>query len=327
MDRYSEFKSKKTLLLSLLQTGKSIKECLKTIGFTPYYHTRLKKDSVDYKRKYEESVEIGKNFERYNFLKKLKSNKSNLNKTLRDFSISYATVYNWKKNDSVFELQLNLLLKELKVVKFNNHRRGRDVEVPVVYSKYEEQNNGRRLYEKTPSGDLELVYKYCSGCNKHLHVSNYHKNTNSKDGVVNRCIDCSTKKRLNHSPRRRGEYYKKEKIKKFNSLGSVTERRCTRCKEFKPIKKFNYLYRSTSVCETCFKILPNSKNLKPKGQFYKGVQIRYFDKNMYIVEKRCSECKIVRPINSFSKNNSNKLDGRVGKCKTCSKIKTKIKIP
>jgi hypothetical protein len=327
MNKYSDFKSKTKLLLSLLETGKSIKECLQIIGFSYHYHTKYKNQNSVYREEFEESVKIGKDFVKYNFLKKLKSNKSNLNKTLRDFSISNATVYNWKKNDSVFELQFNLLLKELKVVKLNNHRRGRDVEVPVIYSKYEEQNNGRRLYEKLPNGELELVYKYCSGCNKHLYVSNFHKNTNSKDGIVNRCIDCSTKKRLNHSPRRRGEYYKGEKIKKFNSLGSVTERRCTQCKEFKPIKKFNYLYRSTSVCETCFKILPNSKNLKPKGQFYKGVQIRYFDKNMYVIRKKCSECNIVRPINSFSKNNSNKLDGRVGKCKICSNNKPKIKIP
>lgn len=182
-----------------------------------------------------------------------------------------------------------------------------------------------RYQKKLYDVNKKIIFKYCGNCGEHKKWNHFY--SNGKNKLSTYCVSCTRiKKGLESGSGRRGEFYKGEQRFKVNEKGNVVERKCTTCGEFKKVKEFNYLYRSSSVCKSCFVETPNNV-LTRKGEYRiidgKRVQVRIYDDKTFIVkEKRCNDCEEFKPIDEFTRNTNNKIDGRVGRCKSCSNKNT-----
>ena len=172
----------------------------------------------------------------------------------------------------------------------------------------------------------KMVFKYCGNCGEHKKWDHFYSSGKDKEGktkLSTYCISCTRiKKGLDPGSGRRGEHYKGEQRFKVNDRGNIIERKCTSCNEFKKVKKFTYLYRSSSVCEDCYVQLENNV-LTRRGEFRKinGVrtQIRVYDTDTFhVLKKRCNTCEEMLDIDEFNRNKKNNLDGRTGRCRSCS---------
>lgn len=182
-----------------------------------------------------------------------------------------------------------------------------------------------RYQKKLYDVNKKIVFKYCGDCGEHKKWTHFY--SNGKNKLSTYCISCTRRRKgLIPGSGRRGEFYKGEQRFKVNENGNKTHIKCTTCGEFKKVKEFNYLYRSSSVCKSCFVEIPNNV-LTRKGEFRiidgKRVQVRIYDDKTFIVkEKRCNDCEEFKPIDEFTRNTNNKIDGRDGRCKSCSNKNT-----
>lgn len=169
----------------------------------------------------------------------------------------------------------------------------------------------------------KIIVKKCSRCGEYKHKKEYQKKGIGKNRISEMCVTCivkfnRSKKGLPEGTGRLGEVRNGKIVKKWNEVGTLIERRCTSCDEFKSLRKFKYLHRSSSVCEDCYVQLPNNK-LTRYGEYYRGELMRKFNKYNEVIEKKCRGCNTFYPLENFQKSTLNKLDGRSGRCKGCTK--------
>lgn len=168
----------------------------------------------------------------------------------------------------------------------------------------------------------KIVFKYCGNCGEHKKWTHFY--SNGKNNLSTYCISCTRiKKGLIPGSGRRGEFYRGEQRFKVNDKGNVVERKCTSCQEFKKIKQFTYLYRKSSVCKDCY-VQRENNVLTRRGEWRtingERTQVRVYDpKTFHVLEKRCNRCEQMLDIEEFNRNSKNNLDGRTGKCRSCTK--------
>lgn len=169
----------------------------------------------------------------------------------------------------------------------------------------------------------KIIVKKCSRCDQYKHLNEYQKKGIRNNRISDMCVTCIVKfnrrkKGLPEGRGKLGEVRNGKIIKKWNEVGTLIERRCTSCDQFKEVKKFKYLHRSSSVCEDCYVQLPNNK-LTRYGEYYRGELMRKFNKYNEVVEKKCRRCNTFYPLENFQKNKNNPIDGRGRRCKSCLK--------
>ena len=171
----------------------------------------------------------------------------------------------------------------------------------------------------------KIIVKKCSRCDEYKHLNEYQKKGIRDNRITTMCVTCIVKfnrrkKGLPEGTGRLGEVRNGKIIQKWNEVGTLIERRCTSCDQFKKIKKFKYLHRSSSVCEDCYVHLPNNK-LTRYGEYYRGELMRKFNKYNQVVEKKCRRCNTFYKLDNFQRHTLNKIDGRGNRCKSCLKKK------
>ena len=175
--------------------------------------------------------------------------------------------------------------------------------------------------------DNQLVIKKCPTCKEYKGVNDFTLTKNGYSTNCNRCKVIRTRKYLKTElgTGKKGEIYRGRVIKKYDSMGNITHRRCNSCDEFKSIKQFSRIKRS-SICEDCFVQIPNN-HLTRKGEYYRGEQVRIYDsKTNHVIKKRCRTCKEFKDLDQFYNNRSNRgsIDGKGSECKLCGREKNKI---
>jgi hypothetical protein len=284
------------IIFSLLKEGRTINEVFDIINIPIHHHwTKLKLDS-DYRKEIEKLKSIKNGFEKYQILSLVTDKKTSLS----DLKKIYSKDIEKYKKDKVFSVLLNLVDK--KIVKSKSS-------IP----KHDDISKNGKVFRLKG----KVVCKQCNFCLEFFNPTHFHRNNINESGLDNFCINCKSIKRNNKRPNRMGEYYDGEKIKKYNSIGNTIDRKCPKCKEFKSYKVFSHLYLGIGVCNDCYKVKNNSKLVKSKVEFFKGVQIRKYDINSMVTHKLCSKCFVMKEINEFPVNNLNKIDGRNNNCKTC----------
>jgi hypothetical protein len=167
--------------------------------------------------------------------------------------------------------------------------------------------NGKVFYDV----NNKVVVKYCDSCGEFKSKKHFVKSVN----ITSICLECLNRK---SGSRRRGEMMNGKIIKKYNSMGDITHRRCTSCDEFKEGRKFSHRWKGSSVCDDCYVELPNNL-LTRKGEYNsKGIQLRRYNSNYIVTHKRCSSCEIMKDISGFNNYVNSKIDGKSWTCKECS---------
>lgn len=251
----------------------------------------------EYRKNIKEVSNFKFGYEKYRFLWMVLNDESNSKNIINQNKEQFQKF----KPDEVFSKLWNLINK--KVIGNNSRIRKHD----------EVSKNGKVFKLKN-----QIVSIKCNGCLDILDPHHFHRNRSYESGYENVCIVCKTRKRINRNPSRRGETYRNETIKKYNSVGNTIDRKCPKCKNFKSFKQFSHLYLGIGVCNDCYEIRNNSSLVNSKVEFFKGVQIRKYDDNSMVTHKKCSYCHEMKEIGEFHVNNNNRVDGRVNQCKPCN---------
>lgn len=275
-------------VVKFLHTLNEIKEVRTTPGsrgwIKEFRSTPLYYESKDLIKKYEDSVEVG----------------------------------NSKKSETIKDLKKRLseLSDKEELNKILNHipKKTRDLIKKVSPGKV-----------KFYTIDNQLVIKKCPTCKEYKGVNDFTLRKNGYSTNCNRCKVIRTRKYLKTEigTGRKGEVYRGRVIKKYDSMGNLTHRRCNSCDEFKPIKQFMNRKRS-SVCEDCFVQIPNN-HLTRRGEYYRGEQVRIYDpKTNLVIKKRCCSCMEFKDLDHFYNMRGNKIDNKSSRCKPCSLERNRI---
>jgi hypothetical protein len=105
--------------------------------------------------------------------------------------------------------------------------------------------------------------KICSRCKQKKSLSSFGKDKSEKDNINRTCKECLQKRR----------YEKTEGVKRRERLPVINGmKKCSTCKEIKPISSFNYSSRSISklsdACKDCHNLDNKMKRVK-NGERYK----------------------------------------------------------
>jgi hypothetical protein len=292
------------IIFSLLKEGRTVDEVFDIMNIPIHRHWRKLKLDSKYRKEIEKLKSIKNGFEKYQILSLLTEKKT----SSRDLKKIYSKDIGKYKTDKVFSVLWNLVDK--KIVKSKNS-------IP----KYDEISKNGKVFRLNG----KVVCKQCTCCLEFLNPTHFHRSNSNESGLDYFCINCKSIKANGKRANRMGEYYSGKKIKIYNSIGNTIDRKCPKCNEFKSYKLFSHLYLGIGVCNDCYEERNNSKLVKSKVEFYKGFQIRIYDNNSMVTHKICSECTAMKEINEFYVNNLNKIDGRIGKCKTCYSEYQKIK--
>jgi hypothetical protein len=284
------------IIFSLLKEGRTINEVFNIINIPIHHHQKRLENNPNYKKEINNLKSNNCGYEKYLLLSLLTKNKSNV----KDLNKTYSNEIKKYKNDKVFSVLWNMV--EKKIVRSKN---------PI--HKFDDVSKNEKVFRYKN----KVVGIVCNCCLEHLDPSHFHRKNSHESGYNTVCINCTTLKRVNRKPFRRGEYYEGEKIKKYNSVGNTIDRKCPKCQSFKSYKKFSHLYLGIYVCDDCYVVKNNSKLVKSKVEFFKGVQIRKYDDNSMVTHKLCSKCFVMKNIDDFTVNNLNKVDGRSNNCKSC----------
>ena len=292
-------------VINLYYQEGDIKRTLKKLNLSYSKHLRTKNTSKKYLKRLSKIKEDRKIREQRQFLNLFIENQ-NLKETLLKTKTSKYKFKYWLNQNSFKEKLL-----KIKPIQLNKKPPKKGYKKPP--KEFKGTNRKGNVFYK--SG--KIVGYICNTCSKVLPINHYYLNRNSDTGYMKNCIDCYSSKQLKKTPDRRGEFRKGKKIKIFNSIGNLTHRRCTNCEDLKPLNEFDNLYNKVHVCKDCYKIKPNFHPNK-KGEFDKnGNQIRVYDQNFFVIKKVCNNCGKMKNLNEFHKNNNNRIDGRVSKCKDC----------
>jgi hypothetical protein len=151
--------------------------------------------------------------------------------------------------------------------------------------------------------------KICIKCDIEKRLSEFSNNKTSKDGHINTCKDCDNKRRKELSRLNKKNYIP-------NPL-NLTSKICVTCRIDIPIGDFSYckLFKDgfQSSCKKCRAELARIERVKNQQRIKEQ-----------IFEKKCSYCKLTKPIIEFTNAPSSK-DGYQHFCKTCQTAK-KFKI-
>jgi len=269
-------------VVKFLHSLNEIKEVRITPGsrgwMKEFRSTSLYYESNDLIKKYKDSVEVG-NFKKSETIKDLKK----------------------KLNDLSDKEELNKILNHIP-------QKTRDIIKKV---------SPRKI--KFYTIDNQLVIKKCPTCNEYKGVNDYTQTKNGYSSNCNRCKVIRTRKYLKTEigTGRKGEVYRGRVIKKYDSVGNITHRRCNSCDEFKPVKQF-IGRKGSSVCEDCFVQIPNN-SLTRRGEFFRGEQVRIYDpKTNLVIKKRCCTCEEFKDLNHFYNSRGNKIDNKSPRCIPCS---------
>jgi hypothetical protein len=284
------------IIFSLLKEGRTINEVFDIINIPIHHHQKRLINNPNYKKGINDLKSNNCGYEKYILLSLLTKNKSNV----KDLKKTYSKEIKKHMNDKVFSVLWNMV--EKKIIRGRNQ-----------IQKFDEVSKNEKVFRYKG----KVVGLVCNCCLEHLDPSHFHRNNSHESGYSNFCINCTTIKRVNRKPFRMGEYYEGEKIKKYNSVGNTIDRKCPKCQSFKSYKKFSHLYLGIYVCDDCYEVKNNSKLVKSKVEFFKGVQIRKYDDNSMVTHKLCSKCFVMKNIEDFTVNNLNKVDGRNNNCKSC----------
>lgn len=294
-------------IINLYYQDGDIKRTLKKLNLSYLKHLRTKKVSKKYKKKLFKIKEERNKREQLLFLEIYREN-LNLSETLLK---TKTTKYKFKYWLSQNSFKKKLLI--IKPIQLNKKPLKKGYKIPP--KGFKGTNRKGSVFYK--SG--KVVGYICNNCSMVLPINNFYLNKSSNTGYMKTCIGCYSSKYLKKIPDRRGEFRKGKRIITHNSIGNVTHRRCTNCDNLKPLNEFDKLYNKIHVCKDCFQLIPNFHPDK-RGEFDKnGNQIRIYNKLLYVIKKVCNSCGKMKDLNDFHKNNNNRIDGRVGKCKDCNK--------
>ena len=104
------------------------------------------------------------------------------------------------------------------------------------------------------------------------------------------------------------------------SSGGEQTKRCSRCREAKPVEEFSLNRRRrdgrSAWCKHCCQA--HYRASKPAGY-----QARSYPKERNalhpdLIEKRCARCAVLKPIEAFGRN-KREPDGRTARCSECSR--------
>lgn len=128
--------------------------------------------------------------------------------------------------------------------------------------------------------DPNATHKICVCCETLKPMCDYHNSKNSADGKVSRCKDCINNrvKRVNYENLRLKNEPTREDV--IASYGG--EKRCTRCKEIKPLEDFYNNKRSkdglTYRCAECTKEVRREQYWEDPEK-YKEQSAKYYEEN------------------------------------------------
>ena len=149
--------------------------------------------------------------------------------------------------------------------------------------------------------------KFCRKCKRWRNESEFYKDRSVKDGLDNRCKECS---------------YKPTGKPRHRIVNGIREKLCNKCREWKKESDF---YKDkgakdglTGRCKKC----SYKTTSKSHGRKRKGVRrnLRYEERHRTVNgarEKLCTKCGRWKMESDFHKNNSRK-DGLTYQCRKCS---------
>lgn len=290
-------------VIVLLKSGKNLNEIFKLLNINSSKHYNTLRKNKTYSKQVIKSKRIFELSEQTRFIKKLTKNKGDLKKTFLDTSISRNDFNRWRNKEEDFNMRL-LPFKNIKIKVVPN----RLVPKELMFTKIEKGvlYNGK-----------EVVGRFCQQCRTIKPIRFFYVNNNDKETKSNPiCIDCTSFNTVKRKRERHGVLRKDKIVKKINSNSNTTHRRCTKCGEIKHLKEFDKLYLGIHVCKKCIKNKPNF-NPNKNGEYFKGVKVRWFNKYGFVSHKMCGNCKTKKPLEDFTINNHNHLDGRGRYCKEC----------
>lgn len=296
-------KSQRQNIISLLKVGKNINEILTSLNIPPKNHRFTLKKNKTYSKQIEKSKRIFELQQQTYLIKTLRKFKGDLMKSLDHTNIPSYVFNKWRNVEEDFNLRL-IPFKNIKIKIVPK----RLVPKELIFTKIEKGvlYNGK-----------EVVGRFCQQCRTIKPIRFFYVNNNDKDTKSTPiCIDCTSINNVQRTRKRHGVLRKGVVVKKINSNSNTTHRRCTHCGEHKHLKEFDKLYLGIHVCNKCFKKEPNF-NPNRRGEFYKGVKVRWFDKYGFVSHKLCKNCRTKKPLDDFTKNNLNRLDGRGRYCVEC----------
>ena len=151
----------------------------------------------------------------------------------------------------------------------------------------------------------QKTHKMCPRCRQIKSVSEFWKNRSSHDGLGSYCSQCGRVLDRIRRPRR-GPNKKQIERRKLISRGL---KRCSLCKEIKPLRKFTKDKHKDdghiSRCKSCISPQHHRAMRERKRLFKMGV-------------KQCSQCKKIKVLNDFGPDKSeSSRDGYVCWCHEC----------
>jgi hypothetical protein len=177
-----------------------------------------------------------------------------------------------------------------------------------TYGMTVEQREAVRAASKSPDG-----YKCCPKCKEIKLVSEFHKNSKTKDGLNTWCKNCNKTGRV---LREHGITVEQHEAEKAASKPVVSEgyKYCTRCGEIKSITGFNKAKHSSdglhSHCKEC---VHAAYILATYGKTVKQYEAEKAAKDAPKARatpgesKYCTKCKQVKPIGEFYKSARKRL--------------------
>lgn len=307
MSRQSISSKNKEKIYKLLESGIEIGELFDLIDIPIHHHWYELKNDNTYSNKISEILNNKYNFIKYKFLIQYIKNDFDLKKTKGEFDFKRISSSFKKDEEFLF------LFEKIKKPEHKISNKISKYSLPNNLKFVNTNKNNSRLYNSSK----KLVGKYCFKCSGYYDMSHFHRNKSSSDGYSNYCIICTSNELYGRDPHRRGELYRNEIIKEYNSVGNVIDRRCPKCGEMKSFREFSHLYMGIYVCDGCYVKKNNSNLVKRKIEFRNGRRIRVYDSNLNVLEKFCPSCNEMKKVEEFHVDNNNKIDGRYSKCKPC----------
>lgn len=156
--------------------------------------------------------------------------------------------------------------------------------------------------------------KICSMCKIAKSSSEFHKNNNTKDGLLLHCIECG---RIKAGSKTRRKFTQKQ----YAELIEKGTKYCAKCDSVKELNRFHKDSSNKNgygtTCKDCDRLLKNVKN--PYKYNYNERRDLLKDNKKY-----CNGCSSLKPLSKFSKNNLN-ASGYKSQCKDCDYSKSKKK--
>lgn len=154
--------------------------------------------------------------------------------------------------------------------------------------------------------------KRCPTCNTDLPVESFYVSSSTKDGRNWQCIECHSRRMKTMAERNAGR-------KELPAARGT--KRCSTCKEEKPVSEFNRNKVAASglcnVCKQCDKVYKSIRNERHKARNQQAMPVFASD-----AKKKCSKCKEMLPVGQFTKD-IGRVDGLKAVCRNCSTTESK----